>query len=144
MRVSRLQLMVRSLMVAVAVVAITLAWWPALPFLGFATAVYCIATRVMRLSAKPAALIACSACLLVYVALSGPLILMACEFAEQEVHGHVVGAIFDGYRPLFRLARGTGLEALLVQYVEWWIGGELGYGSKDSFGIQSQTASPGA
>jgi hypothetical protein len=130
-------------MVTVVVVAITIAWQPALPVLAVATAVYCVATRFVRLSAKPAALIACLACLLVYVALSGPLILVACQIGEQEVDLPSVGATFNSYRPLFPLARGIGLEAFLVQYVEWWLGGELGYGSMDWLGIQSQTGSPG-
>jgi hypothetical protein len=144
MRTSRVQFTVRSLMVAVVVVAIANAWWPALPFLAVATAIYCVATRVMRLSRAAAVVIACSGCLLVYVALSGPLILVACQIGEQEVHLPLVGATFDSYLPLFQLAGGTGLEAFLIQYVEWWLGGELGYGSKDWLGIRSQTASPGS
>lgn len=139
----RVRFTVKRIMIAVAIVAMTFTWGPALPLLAIATAVYWVATRFARIRAMPAALIACSASVLVYVSLSGPLILLACELGEEENHGSLVAATFDGYRPLFQLARGVGLEAVLIRYVNWWVGGELGYLPKEWLGITPESVSSG-
>jgi hypothetical protein len=104
--------------------------------------VFSIATKRARLPSLAAISLSTLISVIIYCASSGPAVRGACWLSEEEVCWPVGAAVWHGYRPLFQVAKGVGLEAHLLRYVNWWIGGELAKLPRTLLGIEPQDPRP--